>query len=154
MRFSPFISRVACRIEPTRLPFWARFLFQLSVPMVGKPHFGKITTLAWSPNGRLLVVGTDDHAICVWDTVTDKIVHTYTKHADSITALAWSPDSRLVASGSAEQIHIWEAATGQQLGVYISPTGKINDLAWSPNGRLLASADRKIHIWRIPLASG
>ena len=40
-------------------------------------HMGDITTLAWSPNGALLLSAGSDRKLIVWDTKTQKIVARY-----------------------------------------------------------------------------
>lgn len=37
-------------------------------------HAGDITSLAWSPNGSMLVSGATDKTICLWDTKTQKVL--------------------------------------------------------------------------------
>lgn len=40
-------------------------------------HMGDVTTLAWSPNGALLMTAGTDRKILLWDTKTQKIVSRY-----------------------------------------------------------------------------
>jgi WD40 repeat protein len=77
----------------------------------GTVHF------AWSPDGRLLAVGTSK--IQVWEMASLKVRHEFTGHQSEIRSLAFSPDSRLLASGSTDTtVLIWDmtgsAMAGQQ----------------------------------------
>jgi WD40 repeat protein len=69
-------------------------------------HSQSISTLAWSPDGRIIASGSSDKTVQVWEAVTGKTLYTYTGHTGRINALTWSPDRRVIASAS-NVVHIW-----------------------------------------------
>ncbi len=78
-------------------------------------HPSSVNCVAWSPNQpTLLVSGTDDAAMQLWDFSADYTSYefrTLRGHDDSVQALAWSPRGEMLASagGNADPtIRIWD----------------------------------------------
>jgi WD40 repeat protein len=65
------------------------------------------STLAFSPDGKLLAVGTEK-TITLWDVASQKEVGAIIGHTDRINSLAFSPDGRTLASSSNDDtIRLW-----------------------------------------------
>ncbi|MBO0778608.1 MAG: WD40 repeat domain-containing protein [Ktedonobacteraceae bacterium] len=129
-------------------------------PPLGSPlftyngHSDRVTTVAWSPNGKRIASGSLDKTVQVWDAKVSKEfqVYTYHGHSGSILTVAWSPDSKRVASGSSDKtIQIWDATTGDHRTILRGHTDRVTTVAWSPDGTLLASgsADGTVRIWDV-----
>ena len=58
------------------------------------------TSIVFSPNGDVLVSGSYDATIRLWDITTGEQLETLDGHTYSITSVAVSPDGRTIASGS------------------------------------------------------
>ncbi|MCJ1459615.1 hypothetical protein MMC28_009994 [Mycoblastus sanguinarius] len=58
-------------------------------------HMGDVTSLAWSPNGALLITSASDRKILLWDTRTQKILARY-DHPNVIN-MTWHPHDNLVS---------------------------------------------------------
>ena len=66
--------------------------------------------MAWSPDGKYIVVGSDSGNTFVADAATGNRLYTYTNQTYQIFALAWAPDSKRVVSGSFDgSVQVWEA---------------------------------------------
>jgi WD40 repeat protein len=64
----------------------------------------------FSPDGRLLALGTQEGDILVWDVVRGELLTTWKAHLGGAHYLAWSPDStRLTSSGADTTIMVWNA---------------------------------------------
>ncbi|GCE10258.1 WD40 repeat domain-containing serine/threonine protein kinase [Tengunoibacter tsumagoiensis] len=114
-------------------------------------HASRITTVAWSPDGKLLASASYDKTAQIWNGANGSHQLTYSEHNARINSLVWSPDSRLVATASdSRTVHLWEAGTGKTIAIYRGHQGPLTSVAWSPDGKLIASAgdDKSIHVWQ------
>ena len=116
------------------------------------PNSDKISTLAFSPDGRTIVSGAGggwsgvkSWKLNLWDVVTKEKIATYGGCNNSV---AFSPDGKTIASGFSASVYLWEAITGQELA-RLRHAKTVNSIAFSPDGNLLASGgdDNVIKIW-------
>ena len=113
-----------------------------------------ITSIDFSPDGKLLISGGIDNAVRLWDVRKRREIFTAEpdkkgmKYA-AIDSVAFSPDGKTIASaGTHGEIQLWSVAEHKLIETL--DIGKwINALDFSPDGRLLAAGvnDGKIHIW-------
>ena len=73
-------------------------------------HLQRVRSLAFSLDGTLLVSGSEDGAIKLWDVQTGGVVKTFWGQADSVSI---SPDSTTIASGSRSGVCLWDVGTGK-----------------------------------------
>ena len=72
-------------------------------------HSKWITSIDLSADGRLLVSGSSDNTIKLWDFVTHKEIKTLRGHDSSIGDVVLSPDSRFTLSGSLDNtLILWD----------------------------------------------
>ncbi len=103
-----------------------------------KAHDHSVTSLAFSPDGRLLASASWDMTIGLWNPSTGKEVRRLKGH-DSVRAVLFSPDGRLIASASQDgSLRLWEVATGTELR---QMKAFATSLAFSPDSRTLASVN-------------
>jgi WD40 repeat protein len=71
----------------------------------------------------MLVTGSDDTKVKVWDLRSGKAVQTFREHEGIINAAQLSPDSKWVASGGEDgALKIWEIASGKVLNNFYLPS--------------------------------
>jgi WD40 repeat protein len=74
-----------------------------------------VTTLAISPDARLLAAGTNSGEVLLFDVLTGEVLTTWRGHPGWSFLLAWSPDStRLATSGDEGGVVIWDASPWQR----------------------------------------
>ena len=101
-------------------------------------HGQEINDLAFSPDGKLLVTGSKDRSVKVWDLENGHELLTYMGHGASVRAVAFSPDGKRVASAGAESaIHLWDPKTGKQEKVIKAEGSYVTDLVFSREGKYL-----------------
>ena len=55
-------------------------------------HLDLVTTVAFSPDGKLVASASDDYTMRLWDIATGSCRSTLEGHSDPVTAVAFSPD--------------------------------------------------------------
>ncbi|HEY7347927.1 MAG TPA: serine/threonine-protein kinase [Ktedonobacterales bacterium] len=115
-------------------------------------HTQAVATLEWSPGGLVIVSGSYDHTVRIWNATNGNTLITYKKHTDQVWTVAGSSDSKYMASGGKDRaVHVWDPHDGNPVGLgpYTGHSGEIADLTWSPNNKLIASAsyDNTVRVW-------
>lgn len=105
-----------------------------------KGHSGEITSVVFAADGKLMISGSDDKRVVVWDTASWKMVRAFEDHPGEVKALAVAPNGKFVVAGdSEEQVTLWEIATGKQLGRF-EAADSVNRVDISPDGQMIAVA--------------
>lgn len=108
---------------------------------VAQAHEGEVWACAFSPDGRLVVSGSNSGVLTLWDIFGSRVVTNLNGHSQGIGACAFSPDGRHIVSGSDDgTIKIWDARSGTELGSILAHQGAVHDCAYSSDGRLVISA--------------
>ncbi len=105
--------------------------------------------LAFSPDGRFLATGSQDHLIRLWDVASGKEVCRFAGHDNWVEHVAFSPDGRTLVSTSSDwTIRLWELATSRERGRLGGKQRMTTPIAFSPDGRFLAwgGRDRLVHV--------
>jgi WD40 repeat protein len=121
-------------------------------------HDGTIYSIAYSPDGRLLVTGNagyrslmQDASVVVWDAESGKRLRTWYGHAHVVRCVAISHDNRHVAVVNGYgHFHLYDITTGKEPRRFeIENPGQA---AFTPDGQLLVTDGIKVRRWE--LASG
>jgi WD40 repeat protein len=111
-------------------------------------HMG-VTSVAYSPDGKLLASGGNDRTVRLWEVPTGKEVQRLEGHGDRVGSVVFAPDGKSLASASNDgTVRIWDVATGNELKMLMAGKNFIRAIAFSPDGKWLASAhDRRVKLW-------
>lgn len=114
-------------------------------------HSDSVWLVAFSHDSRLLVSGSKDHTLKLWDTTTRQLQHTLDGHKGAVWSAAFSHDSKFLASASWETktILLWDTAKGQLQHTLRGHTDNIWSVAFSHDSKLLASGsmDNTVRLW-------
>ena len=114
------------------------------------PHSSLIHSVAFSPDGRQVLSGSEDQTVKLWDVATGRLVRTFTGHTQQVLCVAFSPDGRHVLSGSWDNsLKLWNSATGQIVHTFEGHSRKILSAAFSNDGGyvLSGSLDKTVKLW-------
>ncbi len=113
-------------------------------------HHGAVTSLAFSPDGKLLATASVDKTIKLWNVANGKVVAALNGHTGSVNALVFSPDGTLLVSGGEDRtVKLWDVVRWKLL--LSSPQDAVvHSLALSPDGHTLAVGGKfEIKLWNI-----
>ncbi len=110
-------------------------------------HEGEATSLAYSPDGKILAAQTGRGDIILWDARTGVVRRRL--QTSFVSRIAFSPDSRIVASaGDHRTLFFWDVATGKVEKKIVLPDlfdppptfGESGTMRFSPDGTLFAAS--------------
>lgn len=118
----------------------------------GMAQDGAISSLAFSPSGKLLASGATSGEVILWQ--PDEAVRRFrvVAHHDLVAALAFSPNGNVLATGSWDgTIRLWNARSGSSLRRLTGHANGVTSLCFDRRGRALVSAgmDGTTHIWNV-----
>ncbi|WWC93597.1 hypothetical protein V866_000432 [Kwoniella sp. B9012] len=130
-----------------------------------------ITSVALSPDGKLVAAGSLDTMVRVWNVQTGQQVERLKGHKDSVYSVAFSPDGKCLVSGSLDRtLRIWDLTGTKREAETLPPGSKdiqknlgtcqstlnghkdyVLSVAISPDGQWVVSGskDRSIQFWHI-----
>jgi WD40 repeat protein len=118
-------------------------------------HGGGVTSVAFSPDDKYVVSGSDDGTARVWYSWGGEDARM--THDSRVTSVAFSPDGKYVVSGSDDgTARVWEATTGVEIarmthGGTVSSVidnGSVSSVAFSPDGKyVVSSSGDTIYVW-------
>jgi len=74
-------------------------------------HTAWVSSIVFSPDGKILASASADHTIRLWDVESWKEIAVLRGHLQEVRALAFSPDGKTLASGSKDEtIKLWSVA--------------------------------------------
>jgi WD40 repeat protein len=116
-------------------------------------HGSNVACVAFSPDGKLLASGANDHSIKLWDPKRGVLVDTLLGHSALVLTLAFTPDSQMLASGSwypEFAIKVWgprSQSPDQLLFTVTKHSSSINELIFTPDDKLISGADTTARFW-------
>jgi len=122
-------------------------------------HSESINCVAITPNKQILVSGSEDNSIKLWDLATGECLATLEGQEAAVKSVAITPDGQLLVSGSADNtIKLWQLPDNASEPICADPiytltghTDWVKCLAIAPDGQTLASGsqDKTIKLWQL-----
>lgn len=114
-------------------------------------HSNALLSLAFSPHGNILVSGSADEAVLLWDVRTARILRALPAHSDPVGGVDFVLDGTLVVSCATDGlIRVWDTATGQCLRTLVhEDNAGVTSVRFSPNGRFVLAwtLDECLRLW-------
>ncbi|MDJ0733340.1 MAG: caspase family protein [Nostocaceae cyanobacterium] len=124
-------------------------------------HSDTVNCVTISPDSKILVSGSGDKTIKIWNPINGRLLDTLEGHSDTVNCVIISPDSKILASGSVDKtIKIWNLNNRQlvrTVGGWFFTSGHIDairSLAITPDGKTLISGSQDHTIKKWNLATG
>jgi WD40 repeat protein len=111
-------------------------------------HDLQVTSLAWSPNGKLIAsCSYDDEKIRIWEALTGRSIDKFAGPIDSDTSVRWSPDGQAIALGGYTMGLVYHVAHHTETQYTLGNSERPAATAWSPDGQQIAFADDRGSIY-------
>ncbi|MCK4265537.1 WD40 repeat domain-containing protein [Candidatus Babeliales bacterium] len=117
----------------------------------GQPQAVSFSTMAFSPDGRRIAIGTSDGYINLINLKTKEQEHQFRASRNAVISIAWSPDGQNLAGGFFNGIvNIWNATTRAKEKT-LSVDRPVTSMAWSSDGKCLAigNINGEVTAWNI-----
>ena len=118
-------------------------------------HSDRVTSIAFSPDGKTFVSGSADNTLKLWDVSTGKEIRTFRGHSGDVTSVAFSPDGKIIISGSGglfdNTLKLWDVSTGKEIRTFRGHSDDVTSIAFSPDGKTFVSgsADNTLKLWDV-----
>jgi hypothetical protein len=115
-----------------------------------KGHADDVFSVAFSPDGKRVVTGSNDNTAKIWDAANGTELLTLNGHGSGVRSVAFSPDGRRVVTGSFDKTaKLWDGQSGQELLTLKGHADGVFSVAFSPDGRRVVTGggDKTAKIW-------
>jgi WD40 repeat protein len=113
-------------------------------------HIKPVTCVSVVPNSRMLISGSEDNTIRVWDVGNSQEIAVLTGHEDAVQSIAVAPDGSRFFSGSWDgTLRAWDLATLQSTCTVKGHENWVKSVALSPCGKWIVtgSLDHTLKVW-------
>ncbi|KAH6645743.1 WD40-repeat-containing domain protein [Truncatella angustata] len=106
-------------------------------------HTDRVSSVAFSPNGKLVASASEDKTIILYATDTGERRATLDQHGSKIFAMTFSPDGNLIAIASDDRtVTLWAVGTGHLQATFEGYMDFMTTIAFSPDAKFVAAASQ------------
>lgn len=118
-------------------------------------HTDTVEAIAFSPDKSILVSGSADQNIKIWNPITGRVKKTIYGPNATVNSITFSYDGVMFATSSSNgMISLWNTSSGLLINNIIAHQDRISSIDFSPDGDKLVSGsfDKTIRIWDVNTA--
>ena len=115
-------------------------------------HRETVRMVAFSPDGRLLISGSNDDTAQIWDSASGQPIGRELVHRGEVFTVGFSPNGKLAVTGGYDgAVRFWDVPSGQPVGEPMRHEGVVWTAVFSADGKrlLTGSADRTARLWDV-----
>ncbi|KAJ3082307.1 hypothetical protein HDU99_003071, partial [Rhizoclosmatium hyalinum] len=138
------------KISDKTVKLWSVETGELHKTLEG--HSGAVNSVAFSPDSKTVVSGSEDKTVKLWSVETGKLSKTLEGHFSVVNSVAFSPDSKTVVSGSYDMtVKLWSVETGKLCQTLEGHSGAVNSVAFLPDSKTVVSGseDKTVKLWSV-----
>ncbi|MCA9212650.1 MAG: protein kinase [Planctomycetales bacterium] len=113
-----------------------------SALMVLEGHTKQVNSVAYSPDGEILLSASDDGLINIWSANSGTLITTLRSHKSDVNEVHFSPDGKWFASCGGDGVKIWDGVSFEELHTIQGFESEVACLAISSDGKLIATGCR------------
>jgi len=125
------------------------------ISLKGKPklkgHIGSVNSLEFIDVGSLLLSGSNDHNIKIWDVESGSLIRTFSEHITVTRDAKFTPDGKSVISAEDNYLIYWRNAVSGQIGrlPMYGHSGSVLTVDMSTDMQIIVSgsSDKTVKIW-------
>jgi WD40 repeat protein len=123
-------------------------------PTTLEGHSGRIMSIVFSHNGRLMASGAQDHTVRLWDVPQKRLVAVLRGHSGWVSGLTFSPDAKsLVTCSNDGTTKLWSVAARREVTTLFGASPAFSTPLFSPDGNALVAfgtGSSKVRLWLAP----
>jgi len=132
------------------LPGFSGLFAQKPEMVVQMGHSQDVLSVAFSPDGKYCLTGSNDNTAKIWDAASGKLIRTLMGHAEIVYSAAFSPDGKHCITASFDGvIKIWDINSGKELKSFQANKSCFNSVVFSPDGNycLIGIYNKTLELW-------
>ena len=91
-----------------------------------------------SSDGKMLLVGSEDSRVRLYDIKTGQEIKTFFKHRGGVKSVDFSPDDKMILTGGGDgRVILWDLNTGEEIHIFKEEGYWESEGVFSPNGKMI-----------------
>ena len=115
-------------------------------------HYGSVTAICYSPDGKFIATGSSDKTIILWRSNDGKEIRSFRGSESAIKELEFNSESTSILSlGEEGVLTIWDIVSGKILTSLKLPDDRFNSASFNPDGTQIVTGSRKsgVSVWNV-----